>query len=585
MCKNKLLVPRSYHRTALLGDPVLGYLWALVGPSIDPRVWHSLAAMPLKELAGVCDQAWEWFIHSRGTAHPALALRGNHEVNDVKGIRQLLRFPMKLRTTSVERSEEAIAAFETVEDEVRSTVPDVELLRSLREIVTDWFLPLQLVDLPFGHGPGSVSEGPLPLADKYLAVGTDPMLKYVYGDQSFRNEMMMPRVPFRRCSRLIVVPKTVLKDRTICAEPATLMYYQKGVQRLLYNYICRHPYLGRRIPLRDQTRNGRLALLSSASAWRWNGPWDEHTCSTIDLSSASDRLSWTVVRSLFAHTPLLRHLWATRSREVLLPDGRVIPLAKFAGMGSALCFPIQSIVFAACCEEAARSEPRSFATWSVFGDDIICHASIHERVCENLTRLGLVINTAKTFSGTHPFRESCGVEAYDGVDVTPVTFTGLAATSEGILAALDKARELNSRQEHLAAWILYQWVYDHLPKRLQPFLDVGPEAYYTFPWDLYEGRRRHMKRYQRSFRPLIMARVREQSVPNDELRLFHTLLSYRQRTVVPWSEQLGCSRVVYNGYTILAFDSSSKPITPSSSKASEPYEDRARLGPLTVCWA
>jgi len=579
MQKNTLRVPSSFRRNALLGSPIIGYLWALVGPSVDPRVWHNLSKVPLEDLAQECDQAWEWFIHSHGTAPLRLPVRVNHETGDVKEIRQLLRFPMKLRTTSVVRASEAIKAFEDVEAEIRSVDVDTELLERLREIVTSWFSRISLTDLPFGHGPGAVSEGSLSLADKYLAIGTDPLLNYCYGDISY-----VPSQSFVHRSRLIVIPKTILKDRTISAEPATLMFYQKGVQRTLYDYICSHAYLRRRIPLRDQTRNGRLALLASASAYKWNGPWDEHTCSTIDLSSASDRLSWTVVRSLFRGTPLLRHLWATRCREVLLPDGRVLPLAKFATMGSALCFPIQSIVYAACCEEAARSESRAFTTWSVFGDDIICHAAIHDRVVDTLTRLGLKVNPSKTFSGTHPFRESCGVEAYDGEDVTPVTLTGLDRSSEGILAALDKARELNSLSKHFASMTLYQWVYDNLPPKLRPFLDVGPDSHYAFPFQLFEGKRRWSKRYQRSQRPLITAHVREQSVPTDELRLYHHLLLHRQRVRVPWAERRGRWGVSSLGYTLMWFDNDVNPILPESPVGCDPYEDRARLGPLTVSW-
>lgn len=574
-----LRVPSFFQRNVLLGDPLIGLLWASVGPSVDPRFWVRLSDLTLEELAVACDQAWEWFIHSSGTVHPALPVRKNFELGDVKGIRQLLRFPMKLRTTSVVRSSAAISAFERVEDEVRSSVLDEELTRRLRAIVTTWFSSLRCEDLPFGHGPGAVSEGSLSLADKYLAVGTDPLLRYCYGDVSY-----VPNQCFTRQARLIVVPKNVLKDRTICAEPATLMFYQKGVQRALYDYITQHPYLGRRIPLRDQTRNGQLALKASASAWRWNGPWDEHTCSTIDLQMASDRLSWATVRSIFRGTPLLRHLWATRSREVVLPDGRILPLAKFAAMGSALCFPIQSIVYAACCEDAARSESSRFKTWSVFGDDIICHAAIHDRVIESLGRLGLVINHTKTFAGTHPFRESCGVEAFDGEDVTPVTLTGLSRSSEGIMAALDKAGELYSTGNNLASIYLYQWVYANLPKSIRPFLDVGPNAYYKFAFDLFQGRKRWSKRYQRAQRPVILARVMKQHVPDDELRLYHHLLLLRQRTCQPWAERRGRYGISTLGRTIMWFDRDINPILPESSVESDPYSDRARLGPLTVSW-
>lgn len=574
-------IPSFFKRNVTLSDSTTSYLWALVGPSIDPRVWHRLAKMPLSDVSAACERAWSWFIRDYGTEPAELQLSGkNHEVGDVKAIRQLLRFPMKLRVSSANRKEEALKAFISVEDEIKSFAPDEELLTELREIVTGWFRRIGLDDLPFGHGPGSVSEGNLPLADKYLAIGVDDLITYTYGDNSYR-----PGNKVIRKSRVVVVPKTVLKDRTICAEPATLMFYQKGVQRRLYEYISAHPYLGKRIPLRDQSRNGELALKSSASAWRWNGPWDTYTCSTIDLSAASDRLSWHVVRSLFKGTPLLRHLWATRSRVAVLPDGQEVNLAKFAAMGSALCFPIQSIVYAACCEKAARTEKREFATWSVFGDDIICHASIHDRVCDYLTKLGLKINVDKSFSGTHPFRESCGVEAYNGEDVTPVTFAGCDRSSEGIMATLAKAGELVSRGDTAAAYFLYYWVHDNLPRALRPFLEVGPGAAFEFPFDVFTCRHKWSKAYQRARRPMITAKVKDQTIPDDELRYFHQLLMYRQRGT-PWhgyvkypdSSSYGNYYIGYtfDGELILATCGEAPP---------EPYSDKACLGPLTVIWS
>jgi hypothetical protein len=55
----------------------------------------------------------------------------------------------------------------------------------------------------------------------------------------------------------------------------------------------------------------------------------------------------------------------------------------------------------------------------VYGDDIIVPVDEAPSICTALQSIGLKVNTAKSF-WTGKFRESCGMDAYDGIDVTPV---------------------------------------------------------------------------------------------------------------------------------------------------------------------
>jgi hypothetical protein len=123
---------------------------------------------------------------------------------------------------------------------------------------------------------------------------------------------------------------------------------------------------------------------------------------------------------LFKDTPLEQFIIATRSDRTLLPDGQLIDLKKFAPMGSALCFPIETIIFAAICRLVTREHGLA-SDFSVFGDDIIVPTQCAPDVMTILEELGFRVNRDKSFYRSDCwFRESCGTEYCDGFDVTPM---------------------------------------------------------------------------------------------------------------------------------------------------------------------
>jgi hypothetical protein len=98
-------------------------------------------------------------------------------------------------------------------------------------------------------------------------------------------------------------------------------------------------------------------------------------------------------------------------------------------MGNALTFPVQSVCFAVVCIASILNQMGKNPTyWNVvraarcirvFGDDIIVDTR-YVRQCVNwLERAGLTVNTSKSFLEGN-FKESCGVEAFRGVDITPL---------------------------------------------------------------------------------------------------------------------------------------------------------------------
>jgi hypothetical protein len=145
---------------------------------------------------------------------------------------------------------------------------------------------------------------------------------------------------------------------------------------------------------------------------------------TLDLSEASDRVHMDVVRRLFRRWPhLLDFVEASRSVEANV-RGDIIPLHKFASMGSALTFPIETMIFLVMATmEAGNSrsiKPRDLrGRVSVYGDDIIVPVTRSADVVRNLESFGFKVNKHKSF-WTGQFRESCGAEYYNGHDVSVV---------------------------------------------------------------------------------------------------------------------------------------------------------------------
>jgi hypothetical protein len=275
------------------------------------------------------------------------------------------------------------------------------------------------------HGPGVVAEGKVIKYD--FTVWPKKLGLYFPADWFASTDLQdRSKSDVEPSSRLIAVPKTQKGPRLIAAEPSAHQWIQGGIQRWFEERVRETP-LGRSIDFHRQELSGQLALQASA---------DLLSC-TIDLSSASDRLSTRLVEYVFqANHSVLDALHACRTRSLVIPEGlhsslsrTMILLRKFAPMGSACTFPVQTIVFTAISVYAIlHSRGITSATGAiidsvlkevrVFGDDIIVPTAAFDVLSDALTSLGLRVNLSKSFhSGM--FRESCGTDAYAGLDVTP----------------------------------------------------------------------------------------------------------------------------------------------------------------------
>lgn len=261
-------------------------------------------------------------------------------------------------------------------------------------------------------------------------------------------------------------------------EPTTNMYHQQGWLSAIDSYIKGDPHLLRRIDLEHASKNAVAA---------WKGSMDGRIA-TIDLSSASDSVSLALVNQWFRNTNLYLPMMATRSDRTQLPDGTVWPLKKFASMGSALCFPIECIVFAAVCEASVMECGHDPVTsmYRVYGDDIVIESQYADTVVERLTQNGFTINLDKSFTrrGIHNFRESCGGHYLDGEDVTPIYLSRFYLSSrEGrtrskmssyVLQRVELANGCYGRLPLTRRWCLL--TLRHLPNSLRvPFVDLLTE--------------------------------------------------------------------------------------------------------------
>lgn len=242
-------------------------------------------------------------------------------------------------------------------------------------------------------------------------------------------------------ARIVFVPKDSRGPRVISCEPAEHMFIQQGLMRVLYQGLETHPLTRGQINFIDQSTNRELARQGSLS----------DDLATLDLSEASDRVSWKLVRTIFPQR-WVESLDACRSTITVLPDGTEVELNKFAPMGSACCFPVEALVFWTCASSIIRRLcGRSTHNVYVYGDDIIIPSAYAAQVIEGLELIGLKVNHKKSFL-KGPFRESCGGDYHLGGDVTPVRIrkflsdvgTGLATSSDLANSFIAKFGEIDA---------------------------------------------------------------------------------------------------------------------------------------------
>lgn len=316
--------------------------------------------------------------------------------------------------------------------------PRIHGWKVLREIISEWFPKAKWSEVKPRfvprHGPGAVIEGYRTKDEKFLglAFSTDEhqliskldlweelgaglaQQPYLYDD---------PIETTRHCA-VVFVRKSWKTFRTISMEPCTTMWLQQGLgaslEYAIHRCDCSQYY--------DITSEG-------VNRWLCEEGSIDGSYSTWDLSSASDRIRWALVQYLFEYTWLAPLLPVLRTEYVSIESpwcSGIYRQGKYAPMGNRQCFPIMSIILSAVCEASIRTHyhvdkasivlrdrmPKA----CVYGDDIVCESSLDPYITDWLERLGLLVNRDKSFFDAEApfFRESCGAEYLNGLDVAPV---------------------------------------------------------------------------------------------------------------------------------------------------------------------
>lgn len=213
-------------------------------------------------------------------------------------------------------------------------------------------------------------------------------------------------------NRFATAPKDATKYRGICLEASINMFYQLAYGRDMRKALSLNT-AGRLHLETAQIRHRRVACAASITG----------ESATIDVTQASDHQARAFVQLLLPrrwYEPL-DDLRSTHT--VINDDGRdkKVLLEKFSSMGNGYTFELETTLFLAiCCAVMRRMsiEPHPGDNVHVFGDDIIVPTVCAANVISALRFFGFEINKRKTFVDG-PFRESCGGDYFNGVDVRP----------------------------------------------------------------------------------------------------------------------------------------------------------------------
>jgi len=412
----------------------------------------------------------------------------------IQMIRQLsLVFQKVELECSDERNAKAFRSYIQNEEEVRATdrrlnKSDYNRFRRMASLLFgNTFGKLNAEIDQFGlfpkHGPGATADKKLGNQKYYHSTWPErvesvfPFLEYAIPNARYHEYLagaafLTPRdeIPVR----VITVPKTLKTPRIIAIEPTAMQYVQQAISSVFYDELPSETY--GMIGFHDQEVNNRMAEKASVTG----------EYATIDLSDASDLVSNQLVREMVAPWPsLLEGLDASRSRKADVPGHGVIRLAKYASMGSALCFPVEAMVFLTCAflgiekssgiHLTANRIKRFAGDVRIFGDDIIVPKDHAAFVIAELEHFGARVNRHKTFMNSK-FRESCGKEYFDGCDVSITRVRQLLPTSRKDAPAVISVAATRNLLYKQGMWTAAAYLDQYLEEILRYFPLVGENS-------------------------------------------------------------------------------------------------------------
>jgi hypothetical protein len=417
------------------------------------------------------------------------------DIDAILAVRQLtLLFSKVFLLTSKSREESAMKGYVECEQDVRFRDSclgpiDFESFTRVSNMLFSSVFARMDYDVHYGltvpkHGPGATADklrGNAKFTQRTWPRRLEevfPSLEHLFPSASYwedaqRVDILEPgeEIPVK----VISVPKTQKTPRIIAVEPTAMQYAQQGLLSSFLEAYERDDVLSYFLGFDDQVPNQDMARQGSSDG----------TLATLDLSEASDRVSNQLVRAMLSNFPhLQRAVDATRSRKADVPGHGVIRLAKYASMGSALCFPIEACVFLTLIFLGIEKELRTPVSRSliqqmigrvrVYGDDIIIPTDYVQSVIESLEHFGARVNSDKSF-WIGRFRESCGKEYYDGHDVSVVKVRRLFPTSRQHVPELISLVSLRNQLFKAGCWRAAKWL-DSKIVRIIPYYPVVAES-------------------------------------------------------------------------------------------------------------
>lgn len=297
-------------------------------------------------------------------------------------------------------------------------------------------------------------------------------------------------------NKLFFVPKTTEVARTCCTEPILNMLLQKGIGGFIE--VRLRKFFG--ISLEEQPDlNRELARRGSIDG----------SFGTIDLTSASDSMSWALVQRIVPNY-LKGWLRMTRSPTTILPNGDSLELNMISTMGNGFTFPLQTLIFA--CVVRAVYQQMGFPSYDpskhlgVFGDDIIVRREAYSDVVLRLSQLGFEVNDGKSFNDG-PFRESCGSDWYLGYDVRGVYIRSLETTSD-VYSAINRLNRWSAKHD-IPLTNVVSLLMEMCRFRPIPFYEADHEGV-KVPSFIATKSLKSLRFYRK-----LTGRVRQKRVPND----------------------------------------------------------------------
>jgi hypothetical protein len=433
-------------------------------------------------------------VFDRGTG----LLLDNPSVDAIYSIRQLtLMFGKILLPCSDTRKDAAIEGYLQCEQSVKSAddargPQEIEDFHRISRLL--WADLFSAVDNSIAnfevlpkHGPGSTADR-LSGNQKFNQTEWTERLERVFPAGDF----LLPHWKYisnldhinwlepgkERPVRVVLVPKTLKTPRIIAIEPTAMQYAQQGILEAFEKAVNADDNARHFIQWKSNIPNQELARLGSLYG----------DLATLDLSEASDRVSNQLVRTMFANHPHLGEaVDATRSRKAEVPTKngkKIIRLAKFASMGSALCFPVESLVFMTVIFLGIEKELRRPLTQDdiksfrgqvrTYGDDIIVPVRYVRSVVSSLETFGFKVNASKSF-WTGYFRESCGKDFYKGEDVSVVRVRREFPTQQNDAQEIISTVSLRNQFYKRGLWKTVRYL-DNMVERIIPFPAVGENS-------------------------------------------------------------------------------------------------------------